>query len=305
MRTRTGIILAAAAVVAAGAAVEARIRLGDARQRAAAAEAELAQRPQPERVLVPQTQVVTLPADATNSALRGAFERLQQQVASLASERDRLESDLAAAQRNLSDATNGGFRFRGPRDGGGSNESRRASFEARMAQMQRDDPAGYAEMQKRREEFRQRMEKEARDRADFLEQVDTAGMTEAQIANHQQLVQLADQTRALLQQLQQGGLTPEQTAPIREQLAANYPTLRDLYAKERVNLYQQIGVQLGYTHDQAVQFADTIQYINEQTSPQMQGFGRGPGGRRGPDGRGGNGGGTTTTAAPTAPAQTP
>ena len=290
MKTSTGVVLAIVTVGAVGAAVDAHIRLADARQHAAAVEAALAVQPQPEHVLVPSTSVVTLPADVTNSALRAQFEQMQRQVAALASERDRLQSDLVAAQKNLADLEAEAAQPRPPR-GGGTNDSRRVTFEARMAQLQRDDPARFAEMQKQREEFRQRMEKQANDRAEFLQQVDTEGMTETQRANHEQLVKLAADTRALMTQLP--ALPPEQADAARQQLGANMSALSDLYKQERVNLLVQTGVALGYTGDQAVQFAAGIQQIYDQTSMQGQGFGRG--GRPGAAGRPGTAGAVNTT----------
>ena len=80
----------------------------------------------------------------------------------------------------------------------GEDRGRRRSWEERMEEMRRENPEQYAEMQQRREEFRQSMERRARDREDFLDAVDVAGMTPEQRQNHEQLLATVARVNTLM-----------------------------------------------------------------------------------------------------------
>ena len=80
--------------------------------------------------------------------------------------------------------------------------SRRPSWAARMEQMKKDNPEQYAEMQKRREEFRQNMEQREMDRADFLAAVDLKNMTTTQRENHEKLLAAVARANELMAQME-------------------------------------------------------------------------------------------------------
>jgi len=212
---------------------------------------------------------------AAVSSDAGQLQTLQRQMAAVQAERDRLRADLAAAQAKLAKiATNAAaLSF-------GTNAFRRASFEERMAQLKTDDPARYAEMQKQRDDFRQRMQTQAEERAEFLKNIDTAGMTDEQRANHEKLVQAVEQARTTMAQI--ANMSPEDAAAARQQMAATMGTVTDLYQQERRYLLEQTGRAMGYQQDSDIgQFADYLQQIYDQTSI-PRGFGRG-GGAGGPN----------------------
>ena len=221
-----------------------------------------------------------LPAVAPVAAPAADTERLQalqRQVTALQAERDKLQADLAAAIAAREAAA-----ARPSPAPASTNISRRAALDERMAQLKRDDPARYAEMQKQREDFRQRMQTQADERAEFLKKIDTAAMTDDQRANHEKLAQTVEQARALMAQI--ATMSPEDAAAARQQMAATMGSVSDLYQQERRYLLEQTGRAMGYQQDAEVgQFADYIQQIYDQTTL-PRGFGRGNGGPNGPAG---------------------
>jgi hypothetical protein len=152
---------------------------------------------------------------------------------------------------------------------------RRPSFSDRMEQMKKDNPEQYAEMQKRREEFRQSMEQRERDRADFLSSVDTKNMDDAQKENHTKLLETVSRVNELMAQMSQPGV--EHTPEMHQQMGEAMASLGDLYGKERSFLLEETGRAVGYQGGQAAEFAAQVQAIIDNTTVPHRG-------------RGGNGG---------------
>jgi hypothetical protein len=247
--------------------------------------------PAPAPVPEPRTVIRTTANSALQTAALGQAEMLRRQTAALEQERDRLQSERATLLQTLADrdrelarlqpAAPVAARTNAPADGG----RRRESFEDRLAQMQREEPERFAEMQKQREEFRQRIQTQATERTDFLKRIETANMTEAQRANHEQLLLLTEQARLLIAQMP--NLPHEEADQARRQLFESYGTLSKLYEQERRYLLEATAQSVGYKDQEAAQFADQIQLIYDQTTL-VPGFGRGGGGRGGRNGRDGN-----------------
>ena len=152
---------------------------------------------------------------------------------------------------------------------------RRQSWEDRMAQMKKDDPEQYAEMQKRREEFRQNMEQRARDRADFLDAVDVKSMTDPQRENHEKLLSTVARVNELMAQMGTPGVD---THELRQEMGETVATLGELYSEERRYLFEETAKAVGYQGNEASAFADQMQTIIDNTT--MPGFGMHGGGRR-------------------------
>ena len=170
-------------------------------------------------------------------------------------------------------------------------EDRQQSWEDRMERMRTEDPDRYAEMQQRREGFRQNMEQRARDRADFLDAIDVAGMTREQRANHEKLLDATARANELMAQMAEGGRRRgEEGDALRQEMGETMASLGQLYESERQYLFEATAKAAGYTGNDVQAFTEHIQNIIENTS-MIPGFGRGGGGPGGPGGFGGRGGG--------------
>jgi len=157
--------------------------------------------------------------------------------------------------------------------------SRRPSWAARMEQMKKDNPEQYAEMQKRREEFRQNMEQREMDRADFLAAVDLKNMTTTQRENHEKLLAAVARANELMAQMGEPGT---ENSALRQEMGATMALLNDLYGQERSYLLEATAKSVGYDGDDATAFAEQIQTIIDNTTmmgPHGHGGPGGPGGR--------------------------
>jgi hypothetical protein len=169
---------------------------------------------------------------------------------------------------------------------------RRQSWDERMERMKTEDPERYAEMQQRREEFRQRMEQRTRDRADFLDAVDKTGMTSDQRANHEKLLETVARVNELTAQMMQSGGRGrgEEGEALRQEMGESMMALGQLYDSERQYLLETTAKAAGYSGGDVSAFTEHIQSIIENTT-MMPGMGGQRGGRGGGPGGGREGGG--------------
>lgn len=161
----------------------------------------------------------------------------------------------------------------------------RESFEERIARMKAEDPEGYAEMVKRREERQQAMKYDMATRAATIMDIDTAKMNEAERATHEQLVLQMGSIWELMTQMQnpEGGASRETMGELFKQIQEARP----LMDQERTAMFRVLGADLGYEGQAAQDFAGHIESIISATTIQMP-RGGGQGGRRGPGGGGGD-----------------
>ncbi len=165
-------------------------------------------------------------------------------------------------------------RERGARD--------RQSWEERMERMKSEEPERYAEMQQRREEFRQQIEQRVRDRSEFLDAIDVAGMNAEQRANHQKLLETVARANELGAQMMQSGFgRGEDQQDVRQEFGETMGMLNQLYEAERKYLLEATAKAAGYSGNDVPAFTEHIQSIYENTSmpglPGMPGGGMTPG----------------------------
>lgn len=270
MNIRIGIALIIVTFVSLGLAIHSHLLLRTAR---AIMEEELSGIS--DRGSLPPATPVTAPVMAAGSDDAARILELRRQMAELQAERDKLRASLVAAESALAGRSNEPAVVALPASA--TNSLNRVGFEERMAQIKRDDPARYEEMQKQREDFRQYIQAQADERAEFLKKVDTASMTDAQRANHEALLQTVAQARALMAGL--ATMSPEDAAAARQQMSELIGTVGTLYQQERRYLLEQTGRAMGYVGAESGQFADYIQQIYEQTTMPRGLGGRGFGNR--------------------------
>ena len=154
----------------------------------------------------------------------------------------------------------------------------RPSFADRMEQFKKEQPEQYAEMVKRRDEFRQRMEQDQKDRVAFLSAMDTQGMSAEQKATHTKLLQTLAAMDTLWAQRTQSSAEPgsEADTALRQAMGQTMADLGMLAGQERDILLQQAASAAGYKGEDATKFVQYIQKTIQSTSM----FG-GPGGMRG------------------------
>ncbi len=231
-----------------------------------------------------------LPGPGEEAALRASVEALRRRVAELEqalaareAERSRGRAQPAAAEGEPES----------PRRSG------RDSFMQRLEQLKRDNPEQYAEMERRREEMRSRMEQEYKGRADFLASLSTQNMTPAQRENHERLLATLakiEELRARREQADgEGERTEESREEARQAMRESVMELGALYEQERVYLFEQAAAAAGYQGEGASAFVEYLQQAIQSTS--MMPFGP-SGGRGGGFGGFGGFGGQSPPGAP-------
>jgi len=142
----------------------------------------------------------------------------------------------------------------------------RESREDRMARMKAEDPEGYAEMIKRREEFQEKMKYNLAERTATFMDLDTANMTEEERTNHELLVEKMASIWEMTDQFNDPEQPPDRDA-MRE-LFAITREVRPLMEQERTIMFKQLGTDLGYKGGDAQDFATHVEDIISATSLQ-------------------------------------
>ena len=148
----------------------------------------------------------------------------------------------------------------------------RESFEDRMARMKEEDPEGYAERIKRREEFQEKMKYNLAERTATFMDLDTSSMNEKELAAHEQLVGRMGTIWDLMEQMQN---PEEMNREAMGELFREAREVRPLMEQERATMFRLLGEDLGYTGQDSKDFASHIDRIISSTSLRMPGGGRG------------------------------
>lgn len=131
-------------------------------------------------------------------------------------------------------------------------------FQERMERMKQENPEAYAEMQKRREEFRARMKEAAEKRAEFFASFNQSNMSPEHKANYDRLNELQAEFKAVTEARENGQEID------REALRAKMEEAREVYAKERQYLLEDLGRTLGSDEND---FAAAVSSIIGNTDP--------------------------------------
>jgi type IV secretory pathway VirB10-like protein len=150
----------------------------------------------------------------------------------------------------------------------------RESFTDRIARMKEEDPKGYAEMTKRRDEMQQAIKYDVAKRMATIMDFNTTNMGDSEREAHEQLVSKMGRVWELMEQMQ----NPEE-GNMREtmgELFIQIQQARPLMDQERATMFKILGTDLGYEGQVAEDFAAHIEDIINATTIQMP---RGVGGR--------------------------
>jgi len=220
-----------------------------------------------ETPLKPSAVIEVLAATATDPENRNELVALQDPQ----SELERLRAELEEAKKNQ----------RQPRQP-------RQSYTERMEQMKQEDPEGYAEAVKRREEFQQRMKYNMAERAAVIVDLDTTGMTKEELAVHEELVERMGRVFELTEAMQnpEGGMNRETM----HELFSNIHETRPLLEQERTVILRKIGEDMGLNKQESQNLSTYIEGVISATTIQMPHGGRGGSWRGGGSGGGGRGG---------------
>ncbi len=230
------------------------------RLQAARAAAELAERhatiPAPGREMA---AVVVAPAPAAgvppteDAGLRDRIRLLEAQVA---------EKDTFIAALRDRGTNRPPDRSLGRRDRFGGPES-----------MRTNNPAMFAEFEKRRQEAQQRMQDAFARKAEYLLKKDVSKLSEGEKARHDELVKLLDETWKLTQQMQ-GDLPWEDRREAMRSMRENMMALEPMLLAERNKEFESLGISLGYNQADAANFSAYLADVIDLTSVQslFQGF---------------------------------
>lgn len=233
-----------------------------------------------ERLNAPRPQVTTPAArivEVTRTGQVTEEDALLDRIAELERELSAREDAEASAQLDR--------RYTPPTDPSSEEPRERRDW---MEEMRENDPDRYAEMMRRREEMRQRVQDSLARKASHFLYRDTSAMTDVEREEYQHMLGLLGETWNLHEQMQLEELSREDRNELRRAMGENLRELRPLLSAQRDREFYDLGLQLGYTEQNAAQFVDYINEMIDITS--MNIWTRGGGGG---SGRGGPGGGST------------
>ena len=167
-----------------------------------------------------------------------------------------------------------------------------------LEEIKQTDPQRYEEIQARRQESRQRMERSIAEQATYYLKRDTAKMDENELADYNRLLGLLDETWRLAEQMQ-SDLPSEERHSLMRTMHDNMEELTPLMETERDRTFYEIGLDFGYTESEAQDFKDYLNHVIDVTSMRtlFGGMHGGPGGG-GPRDGGDRGGGDPGSARP-------
>ncbi len=159
-------------------------------------------------------------------------------------------------------------------------QRQRESLEERLAKLKEGDPEAYAEMLKRREERQERqqqMRNSLAERTTNFMDMETSYMSEEELANHEQLLNNMAAIWELTAQFENSDERPDRET-MRE-LSEIVRETQPLLEAARTSMFTQMGADMGYEAEDALEFASYIEEIISATT--LQPPGRGGGGGRG------------------------
>ncbi len=155
-----------------------------------------------------------------------------------------------------------------------------------LEEIKQTDPQRYEEIQTRRQEARQRMQRSIAEQATYFLDRDVAKMDEPERAEYERLLGLLDETWRLSEQIQ-SDLPPEERHDLMRTMRENMQELTPMMETERDRAFYEIGRDFGYSESEAQEFTEYLNGIIDVTSMRTLFGGMHGGGPRGGGDRGG------------------
>lgn len=133
-----------------------------------------------------------------------------------------------------------------------------------MEELRKNDPAGYEELQKRREQARKDVQDSLARKAAYLLYRDTSDMSEEEQARHTLMLNLLSETWSLSRQIAE--LPREQRREVSRTLRENIRQLEPMLDEERDRAFYTVGRDLGYGEEESLQFAEHMDALVEITT---------------------------------------
>ncbi|MFC1463165.1 hypothetical protein ACFLQU_06155, partial [Verrucomicrobiota bacterium] len=128
-----------------------------------------------------------------------------------------------------------------------------------MAELKKKDSKRYEELIKRREEAREQSRRQLAEMSAYYLNRDSEGMDDDGKAEHVKMLDLLEQTWRLTEQLQADPPSEERRQIFRS-LVVNVHILAPMLQDERDQRFTELGTEMGYNEEEAVEFAG---YLNE------------------------------------------
>jgi len=135
----------------------------------------------------------------------------------------------------------------------------------RMEKMAKEDPQRFAQITNRMARWRQRRAERASAKLDFLESVDTSGMTDEQKNTHESYQDLLVRREELEEKMHNPDMTDDDRADIMREMRETDHAIREQAKQERETLIAQTAKILGFTGDEATAVSATIQDVVNST----------------------------------------
>ena len=134
-----------------------------------------------------------------------------------------------------------------------------------MDRLREEDPERYEQVQTERRERRERIQNAIGDQFSFLYNLDQDIMTDAQYANHTNLLHVLSTN---WERMQAAGDSPDsdESRQARRSTMGSMRGVRDMITVERDTALQQIGLSLGYDEAESKVFAAQMQHVYDMTS---------------------------------------
>jgi hypothetical protein len=134
-----------------------------------------------------------------------------------------------------------------------------------LEEIKEKDPERYHEIMAHREEARKAMHQSFATKAEHYLNRDTSMMSDDELTEYNRMLVLLDETWRMAEQLQ-SDLPREERRPIMREMRENMEELTPLLDNERDREFYEIGMDFGFTEDEAVEFVDYLNGVVEVTS---------------------------------------